>query len=294
MSSKRRLRRTRVEMGFFDKRPYLRSLAQFVAVLAASALSAFAARYGINVPPVPLPVLIEVAPPAIPPTPVVPPVVVPKKPVEVAPAPRVEANPKEAVGKLRTARGGCSFTVIGPPSVDGSYLFLSAAHCMTSSGESVKLEVAGRSFHGRVVALDREADCSWVVGTEKVGELPFAVLARENPGSGVAIWHAGFGVHRPGNVESGSIVFASPTEAGQLRMRLAVSSGDSGGGIFRTDSGELVSCVCCTVRSVRGMWTQGAATERIRALMPNRLTGEGPVDSVPLPSRDELVASDVD
>ena len=39
---------------------------------------------------------------------------------------------------------------------------------------------------------------------------------------------------------------AGPDSNGQLQFRLSVSSGDSGSGIFRADTGEVVGVVCCT------------------------------------------------
>jgi hypothetical protein len=53
----------------------------------------------------------------------------------------------------------------------------------------------------------------------------------------------GYGVDKPGNKETGHMV-SGPDGNGQLRMNLSVSSGDSGSGTIRADTGELVAVVC--------------------------------------------------
>ncbi len=65
----------------------------------------------------------------------------------------------------------------------------------------------------------------------------------------------GYGYHLPGNREEGTIV-GTVDSNDQLRMRLSVSSGDSGGGVFSEETGELVACVCCTsgIGKVADVW----------------------------------------
>lgn len=94
--------------------------------------------------------------------------------------------------------------------------------------------------------------------------LPHALAAEKSPPVGTRIWHAGYGVDVPGNREDGSVTGA-PDGNGQLRFRLSVSSGDSGGGIVIDDSGRVVSSVCCTTNrgTVADVW--GCSPERFRA-----------------------------
>src|SRR5262249_36997558 len=94
--------------------------------------------------------------------------------------------------------------------------------------------------------------------------LPYALLARTDPAPGTAVWHNGYGVDKPGNREDG-VVTAAPNADGQLQFRLSVSSGDSGSGIFRADTGELVGVVCCTtgLGVNTAMWG-GASTTALR------------------------------
>jgi len=51
-------------------------------------------------------------------------------------------------------------------------------------------------------------------------------------------------------------------------MTLSVSHGDSGGGIFREDTGELVANVCCTkgIGLKTTMW--GGCSTKALALLP--------------------------
>lgn len=115
-----------------------------------------------------------------------------------------------------------------------------------------------------VVNFNRGADWSWMVTDGNNTVLPHALIAERSPAVGTPIWHAGFGVDVPGNREDGAIL-AAPDGNGQLRMRLSVSSGDSGGGIVIDADGRVVSCVCCTTRrgALADVW--GSSPEAFRA-----------------------------
>ena len=73
--------------------------------------------------------------------------------------------------------------------------------------------------------------------------------------------------------EDGRITGAE-TSDGQLQMELSVSSGDSGGGIFRADTNELVSVVCCTTERGRKTLMFGGSTEQAAKLRPASKTDD--------------------
>lgn len=250
-------------------------LLQWAVVVVGSLIAALAARWGVDVPPLPIPIRLEVQPsegsPAAPP--VSPPAVPPdtRKP-----------DPTKAVGRLLVGTSGCSCTVIGDRRSDGTHLVASAAHCVSAIGDTGRVVLGSVRFGVRVVAMDKSADIAWLVSDGSEGVVPFAVMAGRSPGAGTRIWHQGFGVDVPGNREEGSIVFDGETPDGQLRMMLSVSSGDSGGGIFRVDTGEWVSCVCCTRSPGNLAGVFGCSVERARRIMPTSPSSEF-VDWKPLP-----------
>ncbi|MFM7148741.1 MAG: trypsin-like peptidase domain-containing protein [Gemmataceae bacterium] len=163
-----------------------------------------------------------------------------------APPSTERPDPVGATGRLRFGNAGCTATLIGPRRDDGRWDVLTAAHCTGAVGSTGTLRLSdGRTLSVTVTARDTQADLAWLVTERVEGTLPHAVLARSVPAEGTAVWHQGFGVDRPGNRETGRIL-ATASPRGQLALRLSVSSGDSGSGIFREDTGELVAVVCCT------------------------------------------------
>jgi hypothetical protein len=100
-----------------------------------------------------------------------------------------------------------------------------------------------------------------------VDDLPVANLAAKNPPVGTEIWHMGYGIDKPGNREDGRVT-GTETRDGQLPMELSVSSGDSGGGIFRADTNELIAVVCCTTERGRKVLMFGGSAERAARLRP--------------------------
>lgn len=191
-------------------------------------------------------------------------------------------DPINALGRIRFGNAGCTATIIGPRRSDGKWDVLTAAHCMSGEGQRGSLTLKdGRSFAIRVVAHHKTPDVAWCVIEEEVTDLPYALLAEKNPLPDTPIWHMGFGVDKPGNREEGTIA-EKENNQGQLRMILSVSSGDSGGGIFRADTNEVVSVVCCTSGMARKQSMWGCATEVARRTRPRPAT-ELDLGWIPLP-----------
>lgn len=193
--------------------------------------------------------------------------------------PRGETPPKpdepkpdgwNAIGRISIGSTGCSATIIGRKRDDGRYWILTAAHCVPSVGARGRMQFRdGRQIGFEVVAINRNADCSWLISDKTEYVLPYALIADKTPAIGKPIWHGGFGVDRPGNREEGELL-AGPDGNGQIGMSLNVSSGDSGGGIFYTETGEVISCVCCTSNRGSRARVWGASPEAIAALKPKR------------------------
>ncbi len=225
-------------------RPYLRELLRWGVGIAAAFLLA---RYGIQVPP----------PPAVPDTPA---------PPTMPDPPRSTPDVKAAISRIQFGNSGCTATPIGQPRPDGRIWVLTASHCVREIGQRGKLTTQrGDQLTVTVVAIDSRADCAWLLTDSTSIHIPYAEIADTVPEPGQKIWHAGYGVHIPGNREEGEFV-GGPDGNGQLRFKLSVSSGDSGGAIVIDSQGRVVSCVCCT--SGRGqladVWGSGPAA--IKAL----------------------------
>jgi hypothetical protein len=177
-------------------------------------------------------------------------------------------DPVNALGRIRFGTAGCTATVIGPRRPDGRWDVLTAAHCVSGVGARGTLALKdGRSFGLRVVAYHKTPDVAWCVTDDAVTDLPYAVIAESNPAVDTPVWHMGFGVDKPGNREEGTVAERENVQ-GQLRMLLSVSSGDSGGGIFRADTNELVSVVCCTSGMARRVSMWGCSAEVARRTRP--------------------------
>jgi hypothetical protein len=225
-------------------------------------------------------VTVEIEPcPPVPPTPPVPPKPDPKPPGGG------KLDPVNALGRIRFGNAGCTATVIGPRRPDGRWDVLTAAHCVSGVGQRGTLTLKdGRTLGLRVVAHHRTPDVAWCVTEEEVADLPYALIAAKNPEPGTPIWHMGYGVDRPGNREDGTVVEGENGQ-GQLRMNLSVSSGDSGGGIFRSDTNELVSVVCCTSGMGRKASMWGCSAEVAQRTRPRATDDEEAWMPVPIPLR---------
>lgn len=170
----------------------------------------------------------------------------PDSPKEQPPAGK-KPDPVKATAKLRIGNAGCTATVIGPRRNDGFWDALTAAHCLPSGFSSGKIEMKdGRSFPVRIGSKNATSDLLWLI-VETKEEIDYALLSKSIPPLGSAVWHNGYGYDKPGNIERGTVT-ALESSQGQLRFTLNVSSGDSGGGIFSEETGELVAAVCCTTR----------------------------------------------
>lgn len=203
---------------------------------------------------------LQVIPPAAPPLPVTPPDM-PQPPTP----PERKPDPLAAIARISSGGTGCSATVLGPRRSDGRWWVLTAAHCVQGKGQRWGMKFRdGRTEAATVVAFNKAADWAMLITeSNSAADMPFALLAEKTPANGTKVWHAGYGVHNPGNREDGTIT-GGPNSNGQIRMSLSVSSGDSGGGIVVNENGEIVSCVCCTARrGVRAdVW--GASPEAIQ------------------------------
>jgi hypothetical protein len=184
------------------------------------------------------------------------------------PKPPGKANAEQAIGKLRFGNAGCTATVVGPRRADGRWDILTAAHCTGGPGSRGTFTLKdGRTLAVTVAARNPDADLTWLVTDAVVDDLPFANLATRNPPAGTEVWHMGYGIDKPGNRETGKTTGAE-TPVGQLPMELSVSSGDSGGGIFRADTNELVAVVCCTTERGRKVLMFGGSAERANRMRP--------------------------
>lgn len=227
-----------------QERPYLRELLRWGIGIAIALLIARYAPPGTPIPPLPIPG----EPPTMP----------------QPPAPR--SNVKEAISRIQFGNSGCTATPIGQRRGDGRYWVLTAAHCVQGTGQRGRLTTQrGDQLTVTVHAVDRGADCAWLLTDSTSTDIPFAELADTLPQPGTRIWHSGYGVHIPGNREDGVFV-GGPTAKGQLQFQLSVSNGDSGGAIVVDESGRVLSCVCCTTGvGVRAdVW--GAGPTAIRQL----------------------------
>lgn len=217
--------------------------------LGAALLAALLARLGIDAPP--------------------PPIVIPDTPTQPTEPPQTPPsepppNPLGAIVKIISGNVGCSATVIGPRRPDGRYWVLTAAHCVNGTGQRWTMRFRNGSTAGfTVVNFNRAADYAWGATDSSTEIYPYALLADATPPAGTKVWHAGYGVDVPANREDGTLL-AGADGNGQLKFRMSVSSGDSGGGIVMDENGRIVSNVCCTTRrgAVADVW--GASPESMR------------------------------
>ncbi len=209
----------------------------------------------------------------------------PAPPSPESPPPGAKPDPVAALGRIRFGNSGCTATVVGPRRPDGRWDVLTAAHCVSGTDQRGTLTLKdGRSLGLRVVAHDKTADVAWCVTEEQPSGLPHALVAAKNPDPGTTVWHMGFGTDKPGNREEGTVAERENGQ-GQLRLILNVSSGDSGGGIFRADTNELVAVVCCTSGMGRKVSMWGASAEAVRRARPKASEAEPGWVPMPVPIR---------
>lgn len=195
-------------------------------------------------------------------------------PPDVVPVPPDLPLPRslaiKAIGKLAMNGSSCSGTVVGPPRGDGKRTILSAAHCVKRVGENVTFFPRDASpVRCTVIAIDRTTDISLIL-TDAASTLPYVLVADSTPSVGSPIWHAGFGQDNPANKEVGT-VSSLPNTQGQVRYRLSVSPGDSGGGIMLDANGHVLSPVCCTtcLGCIGDVW--GGSPENIHRMLKSNV-----------------------
>lgn len=241
---------------------------QLLTAVGIAVLTGFLARYGIQLPPINIP---DIPPPII----NIPPGTLPPG----TPSPDRPPDPPNAIVRLSFRGVGCSATVIGPRRQDGRWWILTAAHCCERIGQNGTIRfLDGRVTGVTVQSFDRRSDVAWMTTDNNTELYPFALLAPASPPIGTRVWHAGYGVDRPGNKEAGEIL-SGPDSNGQLKMKLNVSSGDSGGGIVWNDRGEIVSAVCCTAGRGQFTDTWGVSPEAAQRAKPTAMVMD---DWVPL------------
>jgi len=216
------------------------------------------------------------------------------QPPATQPPAQPPANAKAAIGRIQFGNAGCTATIIEPVLPDGRYQVLTAAHCVRGQPRVGKMSLeSGEVFAIEVQRIDATSDCCWCVTVEPQRGLPVARLATSLPQRGDKVFHCGYGVHLPRNVEYGTVVNPS-NEDGQTEFDLSVSSGDSGGGIALNDRQEIVSTVCCTsALSKRGsMW--GASVDSIKKIRPTSSKVSFEWSPVDIPTRKGSPVSDHD
>lgn len=195
-----------------------------------------------------------------------------------------------ALGRIRFGNAGCTATVIGPRRPDGKWDVLTAAHCVPGVGSVGTMTLKdGRTIKLTVAVHQEDADLAWCVTEDSIDEISYALISAEDPPVGTKVWHMGYGIDKPGNREEG-VVDGDRDSNGQLRMIMSVSSGDSGGGIFRTDTNELISTVCCTAGLAQRARMWGASTHAILKARPVPATRGccGPWLPLPMPTIIEI------
>ncbi|MFO0876502.1 MAG: trypsin-like peptidase domain-containing protein [Gemmataceae bacterium] len=157
---------------------------------------------------------------------------------------------------------------MGPRRADGRWDVITAAHCTGNVGSVGEITLkTGQRYKVHVLHRATGPDITWMVLDGTPDTLPYAMVATSAPSSGTKVWHMGYGVDRPGNREEGTVT-GGPAANGQLSFRLSVSSGDSGSGIFREDTGELVGVVCCTTGMGRQVTMYGGACTTALKIRP--------------------------
>lgn len=246
----------------------------YIAAVLAALLAALGVRY---------------MPPPTPAAPAPPPATAPANPPDTKPTPPPpKPEVEKAIARIQFpapgGTAGCTATVIGPRRDDGKWWVLTAAHCVQAVGDRGTMRLLdGRTLGVQVQSVDRRADACWLATDSSTEALPFALLAEGDPPPGTRVWHAGYGVDRPGSREDGEVVATSNAD-GQIQFRLNVSSGDSGGGICVDATGRVVSTVCCTTAKGQLADVWGAGPAAIRRAKPTAMVMDD-WSPVPIPIR---------
>lgn len=197
----------------------------------------------------------------------------PPPPPPAAPPPATP--PRSFDAKAATVRiSGCTGTILRGKR---GYYVLTANHCVGRSGWNKARLKDGRQFDIRIAGVDRLADLA-VYELKTDEKLPIAKVAQAKPERGTRVWHMGYGVHIPGNYEEG---YVTRIAGADCMMYLSVSSGDSGSGIFRVDTNELISVVSRTTSLNRPGEMTGGQVENILALLRRVDEGGGNAPAPP-------------
>lgn len=179
-------------------------------------------------------------------------------PTSFAPQPDTLA----AVARIRFGNSGCTATILPYGTREDTWYGLTAAHCVHGIGQYGRVFLpSGKTYTATVVAIDRRIDLA--LFTIRTGELlPSVGLAEHAPASGTPIWHQGYGIDRPGNVERGRVVSQAPAYYWS-RYRISPSSGDSGSGLFQESDGKLIGVLSAS----GGGYALGAGWEAVHAFL---------------------------
>jgi len=184
-------------------------------------------------------------------------------------------KPADAIGQIRFGNSGCSATVIGPIAPSDTYVdILTAAHCVQLGQTGTMKLPNGTTLKVRCVSRSPIPDVAWLRAEKPAEGIPYLLLADVAPPPGTRVFHQGYGMDRPGNREEGEVSgFAQSRQ--QVQFRLSVSPGDSGGGIVTTESGLVISPVCCTTRlsGTGDVW--GGSPAAAAAIRPAKPVDEG-------------------
>lgn len=127
--------------------------------------------------------------------------------------------------------GNCSITVIGPRASDGYYYALFSRHCCRSRTTGFSVTVAHLKDHpAEIYARWADADIA-LIRFKSDQDVPHALLSSSPPQKGDKVWHKGYGVNRPGNIESGKVLSVGSV-SNAMSHTVLLSGGDSGSGLF--------------------------------------------------------------
>lgn len=154
------------------------------------------------------------------------------------------------VAVLQAHASGTGTNIDDPDDPNRDYV-VTANHVVDRTNEPVTItDAEGRKSRGRVIARDKDADLALIQVEPPRPNRTVATIAAAPKPIGTAIYHHAHGMHRPQNLETGTVRTTYRTD-GQDTFTLSVSAGDSGGGIFDAETGELVAVIAATTAKNR-------------------------------------------